>query len=110
MPGGMKLWGFHTGSEVQPKQSMKVLAIAEIAFSFFLLAWLLTGTAFLHKHFQDETFFPLFFILSFLNPISEGYVYTKTGAQFCPELILILEAILIQLTLRPVERGGFCVL
>lgn len=34
--GDMKLWGFSAGSKVQPKQSVKVLAMAAIAVSFFI--------------------------------------------------------------------------
>jgi len=51
--------------------------------------------------------FPLLFILRFLNPISEG-LRILAGAGCSPELIL--EAIPIQTTLRPVEQARFCVL
>lgn len=50
----MKAGGFCAGSKEQPKQSMEVLEMAAVI-SFFLVAWLLSGTAFLNKCLQEET-------------------------------------------------------
>lgn len=65
---------------------MKVLAMAAITISFFLLAWLLSGTAFLNECLQRETV-PTAFLSLFSASQQQG-MHFLAGAGCLSELVL----------------------